>query len=130
VAEFYTWDPKLLSVHVTEMDNEHMMLIKKMNALHEAYSQKKDRAGLTPLVNDFVAFTLKHFSDEEAYMERVKFEGIATHKIIHQQLLTEVKKYVAEFESSGKLSDPFFKFLAVWLTSHIRGIDSKYGPAH
>ena len=49
-----------------------------------------------------------------------------THKIIHQQLLKQVQDYVADFKKTGALTDAFFKFLAVWLTSHIRGIDTKY----
>lgn len=127
MAEFFKWEPGVLSVNVHEMDQEHQQLIKKMNALHEGFERKKDRSGLEPLLKDFVDYTLKHFADEEAYMDRVKFEGAATHKIIHQQLLNEVNKHVAEFEASGNLTDSFFRFLAVWLTSHIKGIDAKYG---
>ncbi len=127
MSEFFKWDPATLSVKVQEMDQEHIQLIKKMNTLHDAYDRKGDRTGIEPLLKDFVDYTLKHFSDEEAYMEKVKFKGLATHKIIHQQLLGEIKKHLADFESSGQLTDAFFRFLTVWLTSHIKGIDVKYG---
>ncbi len=127
MAEFFKWDPSTLSVHVKEMDNEHIQLIQKMNALHESYTSKADSTKQAALLNDFVNYTLKHFQDEEAYMEKIKFEGLETHKIIHKQLVAEVQKYAQEFESKKVFSEAFFKFLTVWLSSHIRGIDSKYG---
>ncbi len=124
---FYSWDPKLLSVEVKEMDSEHQILIKKMNAVFDGNQAKKSKAELSDLVDDFAKYTIQHFSDEEAFMEQIKFEGIATHKLIHQQLLAEVTKHITEFKTTGVLTQGFFNFLAVWLTSHIRGIDTKYG---
>lgn len=130
MSDFYKWDPAMLSVNVKEMDNEHIELIKRMNALHAAYTANKSTEELGRLVDALAAYTVKHFQDEEAYMEKVKFDGLATHKIIHKQLLDQVTKHVNDFKTSGKLGDEFFKFLAVWLTSHIRGIDTKYGKKH
>ncbi len=126
MADFFKWDPATLSVHVKEMDDEHIQLIKKMNALHEAHTNKADTPKQASLLSDLVNYTLKHFQDEEAYMEKVGFEGIETHKIIHKQLISEVQKYAQDFESKKVFSEAFFKFLTVWLTSHIRGIDTKY----
>lgn len=128
MADFYKWDPAFLSVDVKEMDGEHIILIEKMNALHAAYTAKAPLDQLKHLVQDFASYTVKHFSDEEAYMDKIKFEGAATHKIIHKQLLAEVTKHVEEFQKTGALTEKFFSFLSVWLTSHIRGIDRKYSP--
>jgi hemerythrin len=128
MPEFFKWDPSILSVKVPEMDGEHQTLIRKMNTLHEAHAAGKDKTQLEPLLNDFVQYALKHFADEEAYMAKVKFSGLDTHKIIHQQLVGQIKGHLEEFAKDGKLSDAFFRFLSVWLTSHIKGIDSKYSP--
>lgn len=123
---FYNWDPKLLSVKVDDMDREHQVLIDKMNKVYDAANAGADKATLQPLVDDFAGYTVKHFADEEAYMEKIGFEGVKTHKLIHQQLLGQVKTHLDEFAKTGKLSPSFFNFLGVWLTSHIRGIDAKY----
>jgi hemerythrin-like metal-binding protein len=127
MSEFFKWDPKTLSVKVAKMDAEHEQLIKLMNELHTAFEQKKPKSAVAPLLRGFLDFTVQHFTDEEAFMDQSGYEGAATHKIIHKQLLNEVQKYVGEFEANGALSDAFFRFLAVWLSSHIRGIDAKYG---
>jgi hemerythrin-like metal-binding protein len=127
MADFYSWDPSRLSVKVTAMDDEHKVLISKMNALHAAHTQGKDKAAIQVILNDFVQYTLKHFADEEAYMAKIQFAGTDTHKLIHKQLLGKVKEHIAAFEASGKLTNDFFTFLSVWLTAHIRGVDAKYG---
>jgi hemerythrin-like metal-binding protein len=129
VTEFFRWDPAILSVAVPEMDNEHIKLIEKMNILYQIQTSGGDRAAISRALDDFAGYTVTHFADEEAYMGRIKFEGIEIHKIIHKQLLEQVTGHVAEFQRTGRLTEAFFNFLAVWLTSHIRGIDAKYGKA-
>lgn len=128
MADFFKWDPNLLSVKVAEMDKEHIELVKRMNALHAAYLEKAPRAKIEELLNDLAGYTVKHFSDEEAYMEKVNYAGIDSHKMMHQKLLGQVKGHIDEFKKNGVLTDKFFQFLAAWLTTHIRGIDIKYGP--
>ena len=127
MADFYQWNPKTLSVSVGAMDDEHQVLIKKMNALHAAHVAKADRAKLSELLGDLAGYTTKHCADEEAYMASVGFPDLESHKRIHQKLLARVGEHVAELEKTGKLTDALFSFLAFWLSSHIQGIDVKYG---
>ena len=123
---FYTWDPNSLSVKVKSMDDEHQILISKMNAIHDADKGGADTERLKKLVMDLVDYTKKHFEDEEKYMEEIKFDGLKTHKIIHQQLLEQVGGHIEDFTKTGKINEAFYNFLKVWLTSHIKGIDMKY----
>ncbi len=125
---YFNWENKL-SVHVKAMDDEHKVLIDKMNALYDAHAAQKNFAQLTPLVNDLVNFAVKHFADEEAYMEKINYPGLATHKIVHKNLLKQVGEHVDNFKSTQKMSGEFFTFLKVWLSSHIMGIDMKYGKS-
>lgn len=127
MADFFRWDPATLSVKVQAMDDEHILLIKKMNALHEAYAAKVGVAKIEPLLNDFVNYALQHFKDEEAFMQKVKFPSFESHQAIHKTLVAQVTKHVEEFKKTGQLTNAFFKFLEVWLMSHIKGIDMAYG---
>ena len=90
----------------------------------------KTGSTVTQLVDQLAAVTIAHFSDEEAYMASTGYEGLASHKLIHAELL---KKYTAFAETirhdGGRLPDNFLMFLKLWLTAHIKGIDMKYGPA-
>ena len=127
MADFYKWDPVKLTTKVKEMDNEHQELIRLMNKVYSSVESKKSFAELKKELTDLGAYTTKHFKDEEAYMEKVKYPGVATHKIIHAKLLQQFTEYLTEFEKTKNLDEKFFKFLSVWLTSHIMGIDIKYG---
>jgi hemerythrin-like metal-binding protein len=109
------------------MDAEHRILIQKMNALHASFAAKSPKEKIESLLNDFVNYALQHFKDEEAFMQRVNFPGFELHQTIHKSLVAQVTKYVDEFHKTGHLTNGFFKFLEVWLSSHIKGIDIQYG---
>jgi len=74
-----------------------------------------------------VNFTVKHFADEEAFMEKVGYPELRVHTGVHKSLLARVTEYNNEFQKTGKLSDAFFMFLKTWLKAHICGVDAKYG---
>lgn len=123
---FFKWSDSELGLGVREMDREHQELVQRMNALYEAVQNKEGLSHLKTLVQALADYTVKHFADEEAHMEKMGFSGLATHKIMHKQLLQQFGQYVDEFKKTGTISERFFSFLRVWLTSHIRGIDMKY----
>ena len=128
MADFLVWDPKRLSVHVPSMDAEHIELVSKMNNIYNEYMNNSSKEKVSPLLEDFVGFTIKHFSDEDAYMESIQYDGLEAHKNNHKHLLGRVQSYVSEFNASGKLTEDFFIFLTLWLTTHIQSIDVKYAP--
>lgn len=126
MPDFFQWDPSILSVGVKEMDDEHIELITKMNALHASYTKSASKDEIKILFNDFIKYTIIHFRDEEDYMSKINYSGLEKHKIIHEKLMDKVMDYRDDFLKSEKLTDDFFKFLAVWLRSHIRGNDRLY----
>lgn len=123
---FYQWDPQFLGLQVPAMDEEHQILIKKMNAVYDLNQKQGSKVDLEKVLRDFTEYTLSHFRDEEAFMEKIQFESLKTHQIIHKQLLAQLNTHLDQFKHTGKLSSGFFDFLGVWLTSHIRSIDHKY----
>ena len=127
MADFFQWDPSILSVNVKEMDEEHKELISKMNALHVVHAKNASKEEIMVFFMDFVKYALKHFSDEEDYMKSINYSGLENHKTIHAKLVDKVLQYREEFVKTGKLTDDFFKFLATWLRAHIRGNDMLYG---
>ena len=127
MADFFQWNPKTLSVSVPAMDDAHQGIIRRMNVLHAAHVAKADRAKLDGLLRDLAGYSAQHFADEEAFMAKVGYPDLDSHKRIHQKLLGRVGEHVAEFEKTGQLTDQLFSFLSFWLSSHIQGIDHKYG---
>ena len=121
------WDSSL-DIQVPDMNDEHKVLIDMMNRLLERNEAKAAKSEIKKLLNDFVAYALKHFSDEEAYMAQIKFPGLEVHKLVHKRLVEKLTMYARDFdEKQERLPTEFFNFLHFWLVSHIKGIDIQYG---
>jgi hemerythrin len=76
-----------------------------------------------------VDYTRQHFREEEQYMRSLGFSGLDAHKRLHLHLLTDLTRFIEDFEQGmhDKLSDDFTIFLKFWLSTHIRGVDTRYG---
>lgn len=124
----FAWDPKLYDVGVAAMNNQHQGLIKLMNLIHDRNAAGASKDELAKLLGQLAELTTRHFKDEEAYMDSVKFADVKTHKLIHVKLLTDFGAHVEKFAAGdGRISQDFFNFLSLWLRSHIQHLDARYG---
>jgi hemerythrin len=118
---------KSLDIGVDAMNSEHKVLLAIMNKLYDRNEAKADRAELKALLKELGDYTVKHFTDEEAYLLSIQFPELEKHKLIHKSLLEKFAAHMTEFNKSGVLEESFFGFLKMWLSAHIQGIDMKYG---
>jgi len=88
------------------------------------------RQGLPSITqaSELVNYVIKHFKDEENYMQAANFPGLETHRKLHNNLMVDLNKLVMDFVNgtNEKISVEFVMFLKMWLFTHIRGIDTKY----
>ena len=86
--------------------------------------QHKRLFELGPTLRALAAYTLEHFATEEGYMRSTGYGNYARHKAVHDQLARQVKDLMAQYEE-GSLALPgtLSKFLADWLTHHIKEED-------
>lgn len=121
------WD-ETLDIGVAAMNDDHQEILEAMNAIFDAHEAGRAGTPINELVAKLGAVCVSHFRDEEAFMERIGFPGIVTHRLIHKQLLDEYGKHADAIRTTGgKANADFFMFLKRWLTAHIKGIDAKYG---
>ncbi len=124
---FFQWDARF-DIGVNEMNGEHKEIMNLMNRLYELNEKRAPKTDLATAISNLATYTLKHFSDEEAFMASIKYPDLEKHKTIHQNLLTNLKLHQEKFEKgSGVVEADFFAFLKLWLSAHIQGIDMKYG---
>lgn len=125
---FFEWD-SALDVGVAEMNEQHKTLISLMEVLYQKNLASHSKAELIVAIDNLVNYVVKHFHDEESYMASIQFPTLETHKQIHQHLLEDLGKLIEQFKQSdiNQLSSEFIMFLKFWLSTHIRGIDTKYG---
>lgn len=111
---------------VDEMDDEHKVLIEKINALVNGINQSANSSEIQRLFSDLANYTKKHFSDEEKYMESIRYPDLKAHKQIHHNLLAKVAEFGKTIENGSFDSTSLVAFLNDWLSKHIMGIDMKY----
>ena len=117
-----------LDVGVTNMNDEHKIILQFMNQLYDQSAAGADKSTLSETINKLEKATIAHFSDEENYMKSIAFPKFCMHKITHQDLLQKFAYHKANFENgNGEIPKAFFDFLLLWLSTHIQGIDRKYG---
>jgi hemerythrin-like metal-binding protein len=122
-----TWDQSL-DIDVSAMNDEHKQILDAMNRIHDATEAGRTGEEINRLVARLGAICVAHFKDEEAYMASIGYPGLTNHKFVHVRLLERYADHAAQIKAAGGCADhSFFHFLRHWLTSHIKGIDIKYG---
>jgi hemerythrin len=121
----YQWNDYLETGH-TKIDNQHKQLIKYLNNLSNAFSSGKANDEIEKTMDFLVAYTIKHFHDEENLMKETDYPGTLVHRTYHEGFKNSVAKYVERLKIEGA-SDQFAKCviseMGNWLVNHIRGDD-------
>jgi hemerythrin len=118
-------------IGVDAMNHQHKELLAIMARLERQNEAKAGRAALVHTLRELESATKRHFREEEAYMKSFQYKDFRTHSLIHENLLNKLAEQISGFEESLKNELPasLFSFLSFWLSSHIMGIDKKYGEA-
>jgi hemerythrin-like metal-binding protein len=121
------WSDKL-SVGVKSVDDQHTVLFKTINDLHDAMMKGQARAIVGELLKRLLTYTKNHFSEEEAMLKKVRYPGLAAHRLLHKDLTQQVEAYIARHEKGDlTLSMQLADFLSDWLKTHILNTDQTYG---
>lgn len=127
MSSFFIWDVSL-DVGVEEMNHQHKTLISLMDALYQRNVAGASKSELLQTAQELVDYVVKHFKDEESYMQSINFKYLEAHQRLHNTLLSDLAKFVDNFKNgtSETIDSHFMMFLNLWISTHIRGIDTKY----
>lgn len=120
----------VLSVGISEMDNEHKELFVRINRLLSAImSQDKslDIAEIVQFINEYIDY---HFRDEEKLQAQYNYPKLNEHKKLH----ATYEAYFADIEkklNNGQFDAPLLieiqDKVVNWLLDHIAKVDKQYG---
>lgn len=110
------------------VDDEHEMLfqiIREANDLirEELLYDKYDE--IVMILGRLKEYTIHHFRDEEEYMERIGYEGLAAQQRAHQAFvdkLNEINLDEVDDDQQSYLTE-LVDFLLSWLVNHILKVD-------
>lgn len=125
---YFSWTEDL-DVHVDRINDQHKALIGIMEEIYVLNQQKAHRNQLEQTMDKLVVFCGKHFLDEELYMQSIGYEETDSHKLLHRELLQDLKNEVENYKTleGNEVPDKFFSFLHRWVIVHIKGSDSRFG---
>ncbi|WP_372652217.1 bacteriohemerythrin [Halobacteriovorax sp.] len=127
-AELFEWKDDYL-IHVDDMDDEHQILVNKINILVDSLNNETS-AEMLPKFNDMCDYTVEHFTHEEEFMRSFEYEEYDAHKKIHDNLLSLLRSHEADIKNGTVNKQKLVAFLKNWLVSHIMGVDTKYAGVY
>jgi len=123
----YEWSSALETGYLG-IDEQHKQLVASLNDLLLACKHGTHRAELQKTMNFLVNYTVKHFTDEEAFQLEHNYPEYERHKQLHEDFKVTAselaERLVREGGSIAMLSE-LHTVIGGWLVSHIQGEDMK-----
>lgn len=116
------------------IDSEHKTLFDIIGRVHETLQKElvHDKYdAILDILDELKEYTRIHFSDEEEYMRKIGYEGLAKQEILHQNFIDKLNELDLDDVDNNQeayLYD-FLDFLQNWLINHILKVD-KLIPNH
>lgn len=114
------------------IDDEHKELFRIIGevqrVINEEYlSDKYDE--IVHLLEELKEYTKFHFSDEEAYMQSIRYEGLPAQKRAHDAFIARLENISFEHvdDHQQETLEEMLEFLTEWLINHILNSDKKIG---
>lgn len=118
----FVWKEEF-NIGVESIDKEHQQLFRIINKLFELEEQEKDNQWACEQgIKFFKNHALKHFTNEEEYMESINYEGLEHHRRIHtgfrENTLPALEKELERTGYSPEAVEHFRGVCAGWLIGH------------
>lgn len=123
------WDESL-SVGVDLIDEQHKMLIDRINDISAAIERHHAAPKIIKTLDFLIEYTDFHFGTEEKHMVKNHYPGYEGHKKAHDDLKTTLGHLEEDFMEEGATEDlagSINVFLVNWLIKHIHAVDTEFG---
>ncbi|WP_302028329.1 bacteriohemerythrin, partial [Bacteroides caecimuris] len=117
------WNDRF-NLGVDEIDKAHQKLFSIVNKLI-AFTENpaKQQHACKEGIKYFKSYTIKHFAEEEAYMQSIAYAGLPMHKSLHDHLRDKTLPALeAELDDQNYSIESVQHFIGIcvgWLTGHI-----------
>ena len=120
--EFAFTDEYKTGIPFADKQHERLFeIIRKTNeVIHNEYiPDKYDQ--IMQVLSELKEYTEMHFSDEEAYMERIHYEGLPSQRLAHEVFVDKLAAiYMEDLDENQESSlEELITFLLGWLKNHI-----------
>ena len=102
-------------------------ILADLNELNQKEYASDRYDAIVDVIEELKDYTVKHFQDEERYMQDIQYEGLAVQKNLHQSFIDKMDSINLDDmdENQQVYIDVLIDFLANWLINHIMKMDQK-----
>lgn len=123
MSEEAKWN-KRFNIGVDSIDSAHRKLFSIVRKLvHLSTDENNGHWACAEGIKYFKSYAIEHFTDEEAYMKSIGYEGYEMHKRLHEDMryktLPALEKDLTESNYSQESIHHFLGICLGWLTAHI-----------
>lgn len=117
-------------IGIDMIDEEHKQLFKYADEayelLHDEFTPDKyDKMDI--ILEKLRDYTVKHFADEEQYMESIHYKKMFTQKVQHMEFVQKLDEFIEHHSDEEMDQDEqimgILKYLTDWLINHILYVD-------
>ena len=117
------WNDRF-NIGVEVVDKAHQKLFSIVGKLIELNEdEEKQQHACREGIKYFKNYTIKHFAEEEAYMQSIDYQGYAVHKKLHDNMCNNtIPALEQELEEQNYSKESVRHFLGIcigWLTGHV-----------
>lgn len=128
---YIAWSERF-SVANALIDRQHQELFTLIDRAHGAIGGDplKEYESTWHILSALLEYTRSHFAEEEEMLERAGYPKLASHKVLHLDLLkkTEAKLNALENGEAGIDAEHLCRFIKEWIEHHILIADRDYIP--
>jgi len=108
------------------INDEHKGLVELYNKLEAAVKDNIDDNQLTSVLTELTNYSLKHFRDEEEWMQKIKYPEFELHQREHKDFIYRIAMFNLSFNSlDKKMVYEITSFLREWIINHLMVSDKK-----
>ncbi|MDA3832266.1 MAG: bacteriohemerythrin, partial [Spirochaetales bacterium] len=103
-----------------QIDSQHQQLAKTIRTLQKSLVNGRFSPEAGETLKFLVDYTKHHFSEEEALMEKINYDGLEAHRVLHKKLVAQVVEILLDLKKGHRLDAyEIIDFHTDWLTHHI-----------
>ena len=125
----FDWNPDWDTGNPT-IDRQHRRLLQQMERLFMAVAEGRKKGETERALMLLGEYVDDHFRNEETLMEETGYPRLAEHRVIHEDLRSQVQAMVTSFlDNPEPLPAAVIDFLVNWLKNHL-GNEDRMLAAH
>jgi hemerythrin len=124
------WNKKI-ETGIRLIDNQHIELIRRIDALDVAIFKGTGRTELVKMLEYLASYVNEHFEAEEEMMIKVNYPDLGKHREEHKKFIAIYERILQEYKAKGAdnyLALELDRQVRKWFEHHLMVTDAAYVP--